>query len=82
MEMNQTFQQSMKEKKLTFAEKLNQRINILSDFIQKNAVIRDKIRNVVDHLLANENDNEVIIESHFRIKFFEGQLERLYAETE
>lgn len=84
-ELGNKFLQSQRQnvtKNLTYAEKLNRRIEILTYFMNKNATIRDKIRNIAEIRLANENDFEVQIDTHFKLKFLQGELQRLYSETD
>lgn len=76
------FELEQANQKLTFAEKLNKRIEILSNFMIENASLRDQIRNLAEIERANANDFEAKIDLNFRHSFIRGKMQKLYKETE
>lgn len=66
---------------LTFAEKLNKRIQILTNFFFKDNILCDRIRNIGEIAIANEGDFEVRIDMNFRKILLEGERNQLRRET-
>lgn len=68
--------------KLTFAEKLEMRIQILTQYMQTSHQICDQIRNLEEIRLANERNSQIVREVNEKKSYFHAELNKLNKQTE
>lgn len=63
-------------------QRLEERVQILSEFTIKNSVLRDKLRNLHEIQIAYANDRDVQLQVQIKVQEIQCEMNALYAETE